>query len=311
MSGQGFTIGLAVASYEWMAAIALILYGTFFLPYYLKTRITTMPEFLENRFDHKTRLVFAIISVIGYVFIELAVVLYTGSLAMHSIFGLPLIWGMTILCVIAGGYTIYGGLNSIAYTDVVQVTVLILGGLAVTILGLLKVGAATPGHHATIWGGVNALIAGSPEKFHMILPINHPDLPWIGVFFGGMWLANIFYWGCNQFITQRTLAAKDVWHGRMGVVFAGFLKLLVPILVVVPGHHRVPALRRLDRDPARPVRSGQGRPRVSDAGEAIAAGRVDGTGHGWTARGGDVAHRIAAGVEFFDRHARRLPALFP
>ena len=235
MSGQGFTVGLAIASYEWMAALALILYGKFFLPYYLKTRITTMPEFLERRFDHRVRLAFAIISLIGYILIELAVVLYTGSLAIESIFGLPLGWGLALLCLIGGGYTIWGGLKSVAYTDIIQVTVLIVGGLVVTALGLIKLGQASPAHGATIWGGFESVLASAPEKFHMIQPWNHPDLSWIGVFFGGLWLANIFYWGCNQFITQRTLAARNVWHGQMGVIFAGFLKLLVPFLVVLPG----------------------------------------------------------------------------
>ncbi|UCE19481.1 MAG: sodium/solute symporter [Gemmatimonadota bacterium] len=235
MSGQGFSIGLAIASYEWIAAIALIIYGKFFLPYYLKTKITTMPEFLEKRFNQQVRLVFAVISLVGYIFIELAVVLYTGSLAMESIFGLPLVYGLAILCIVAGGYTIYGGLRSVAYTDIIQVTVLMLGGIAVTIIGLLKVGAATPEYSNTILGGLKAIVAGSPGKFHMVQSWNHPELPWIGVFFGGMWLANIFYWGCNQFITQRTLAARNVWHGQMGVVFAGYLKLIVPILVVLPG----------------------------------------------------------------------------
>lgn len=235
MSGQAFTIGLAIASYEWLAAIALILYGKFFLPYYLKTRITTMPEFLENRYNVHVRVVFAVISLIGYVFIELAVVLYTGSLAMQSMFGLPLIYGLAILCFIGGGYTIYGGLKSVAFTDIIQVAVLIAGGLAVTIVGLIKVGKADPMFADTLFGGFQALLHGSPEKFHMVQSYNHPDLPWIGVFFGGLWLANIFYWGCNQFITQRTLAARNVWHGQMGVVFAGYLKLLVPVLVVLPG----------------------------------------------------------------------------
>ncbi len=235
MSGQGYSIGLAIASYEWLAAIALILYGKFFLPYYLRSRITTMPEFLELRYDHKVRLVFAVISLIGYVFIELAVVLYTGSLAMESIFGLPLAWGLAILCLVAGGYTFYGGLKSVVYTDILHVSVLILGGLAVTVLGLVKVGSVSPGYSASVLGGLRAVLDGSPEKFHMVQSWNHPELPWVGVFFGGMWLANVFYWGCNQFITQRTLAARSVWHGQMGVVFAGYLKLLVPVLVVLPG----------------------------------------------------------------------------
>ena len=235
MSGRGYEIGLAIASFEWMAAIALVLYGKFFLPYYLKTKITTMPEFLERRFSDKVRLAYAIISLIGYIVIELAVVLYTGSLAIREVFGLPLPWGLVILCVIGGGYTIYGGFKAVAYTDIIQVTVLILGGLTVMLLGLHKVGGLLPEYGPSVFGGFKAILAGSPEKFHMVRPWNDPELPWVGVFFGGMWLANIFYWGCNQFITQRTLAAKDVWHGQMGVVFAGFLKLLVPLLVVLPG----------------------------------------------------------------------------
>jgi solute:Na+ symporter, SSS family len=235
MSGRAVEIGLAIASFEWMAAIALILYGKFFLPYYLKSKITTMPEFLERRFSDKVRLVYAIISLIGYIVIELAVVLYTGSLAIHSIFGLPLASGLAILCVVGGGYTIYGGFKSVAYTDIIQVTVLLLGGLTVTVLGLQQVGGATPGYGGSVLAGLHAVLDGAPEKFHMVRPWNDPELPWVGVFFGGMWLANIFYWGCNQFITQRTLAAKSIWHGQMGVVFAGFLKLLVPVLVVLPG----------------------------------------------------------------------------
>ncbi len=235
MSGRAFEIGLAVASYEWIAAIALILYGKFFLPYYLKTRITTMPEFLERRFDRRVRLVYAIICLIGYIVIELAVVLYTGSLAIQSLFGLPLGWGLAILCVIGGGYTIWGGLKSVAYTDIIQVAVLIGGGLAVTLIGLDKVGATSGEQGGSVLSGLQAIIRDAPEKFHMVRPWDDPELPWVGVFFGGMWLANIFYWGCNQFITQRTLAARNVWHGQMGVVFAGFLKLLVPVLVVLPG----------------------------------------------------------------------------
>jgi solute:Na+ symporter, SSS family len=235
MSGRGYEIGLAIASFEWIAAIALVLYGKFFLPYYLKTKITTMPEFLERRFNDRVRFAYAIISLVGYIVIELAVVLYTGSLAIREVFGLPLVWGLVILCVIGGGYTIYGGFKAVAYTDIIQVTVLILGGLTVTVLGLHKLGVLLPEFGPSVLGGFKAVLAGSPEKFHMVRPWNDPELPWVGVFFGGMWLANIFYWGCNQFITQRTLAAKDVWHGQMGVVFAGFLKLLVPLLVVLPG----------------------------------------------------------------------------
>jgi SSS family solute:Na+ symporter len=143
--------------------------------------------------------------------------------------------GLAILCLVGGGYAIYGGFKAIAYTDIIQVAVLILGGVTVTLLGLHKVGAALPEYGPSVLGGFRAVLAGTPEKFHMVMPWNDPELSWVGVFFGGLWLANIFYWGCNQFITQRTLAAKSVWHGQMGAVFAGFLKLLVPFLVVLPG----------------------------------------------------------------------------
>lgn len=235
MSGRGFEIGLAIASYEWIAAIVLVLYGKFFLPYYLKSRITTMPEFLEKRFDHKVRLAYAVICLIAYIVIELAAVLYTGSLAINQVAGLDFYTGLAILCVVGGGYTIYGGFKSVAYTDIIQVTVLILGGLTVTVLGLQAVGGATPGYSANIFSGLKAVLDGSPDKFHMVRAWDDPELPWIGVFFGGMFAANIAYWGCNQFITQRSLAARSLWHGQMGVVFAGFLKLLVPVLVVLPG----------------------------------------------------------------------------
>jgi len=234
MSGLAFNVGLAVASFEWLAAIALILYAKFFLPYYLKSRITTMPEFLERRFDHRVRLMYAVICLIGYIVIELAVVLYTGALAVQSIFGLSLKYGLLVFG-LAGAYAIYGGFKSVAYTDIVQVTVLVTGGLVVTVLGLQQLGRLTPECGASAWGGLRAVVAGAPEKFHLVRAWNDPDLPWVGVFFGGLWLANIFYWGCNQFITQGSLSARNVWHGQMGAVFAGFLKLLVPVLVVLPG----------------------------------------------------------------------------
>jgi SSS family solute:Na+ symporter len=235
MSGQGFAIGLAIASYEWLAAIVLIIVGKFFLPYFLKSKIVTMPEFLANRFNKRVQIVFAVISLFGYIFIELAVVLFTGALAIQSLFGLPILYGLAILFFLVGAYTLYGGLKSVAYTDVIHVTILITGGLVVTYLGLSKIGVL---NHAETWeafNGLKTLFEAAPEKFKMVQPLDHPELPWLGVFFGGIWLANIFYWGFNQFIVQKTLAAKNIWHGQMGLVFAGFLKLLVPVLVVLPG----------------------------------------------------------------------------
>lgn len=235
MSGQGFSIGLAIASYEWLAAIVLILVGKFFLPYFIKSRIVTMPEFLANRYNKKVQIVFALVSLTGYIFIELAVVLFTGALAIESLFGLPIVYGLAILFFLVGAYTLYGGLKSVAYTDMIHVTILIAGGLIVTWLGLSKIGVLTDASGFEALNGLKRIYESAPEKFKMVQPLDHPELPWIGVFFGGIWLANIFYWGCNQFITQRTLAAKNIWHGQMGLVFAGFLKLLVPVLVVLPG----------------------------------------------------------------------------
>ena len=235
MSGQGFSIGLAIASYEWLAAITLIIVGKFFLPYFLKSRIVTMPEFLANRFNKQVQFVFALISLFGYIFIELAVVLFTGALAMQSLFGLSIVYGLAILFFLVGAYTLYGGLKSVAYTDVIHVTILIAGGLIVTYLGLVKIGVLSNAETFEAFKGLKTIFQNAPEKFKMVQPADHPELPWIGVFFGGIWLANIFYWGCNQFIVQKTLAAKNIWHGQMGLVFAGFLKLLVPVLVVLPG----------------------------------------------------------------------------
>lgn len=235
MSGQGFSIGLAIASYEWLAAIVLIIVGKFFLPYFLKSKIVTMPEFLANRFNKRVQVVFAVISLFGYIFIELAVVLFTGALAIQSLFGLPIIYGLAILFFLVGAYTLYGGLKSVAYTDVIHVSILIIGGLIVTYLGLAKIGVLNHAEAFEALNGLKTLYHNAPEKFKMVQPLDHPELPWLGVFFGGIWLANIFYWGFNQFIVQKTLAAKNIWHGQMGLVFAGFLKLLVPVLVVLPG----------------------------------------------------------------------------
>ena len=260
MSGRGYEIGLAVASFEWMAAIALVLYGKFFLPYYLKSGITTMPEFLERRFSSKVRLIYAIISLIGYIVIELAVVLYTGSLAIREVFGLPLVWGLVILCVIGGGYTIYGGFKSVAYTDVIQVTVLICGGLAVTLLGLQKLGGLSPEYGASIVGGFKAVLAGSPEKFHMVRPWNDPELPWVGVFFGGMWLANIFYWGCNQFITQRTLAGTRHLARPHGRCLRRVPETPGPVPGCPAGDRRVSPLQSGLGPAARRMHPAQGRP---------------------------------------------------
>jgi len=222
-AGQGADFGLAVAAYEWMSAITLVIVARWFLPAYLANRVTTMPEYLERRFDARARGWLAIYMLLAYTFVAMATVLYSGGLALETIFGLPLWWGVTILAVFAGGYTAYGGLKAVVWSDLIQGTMLLLGGALTAWLGLRAV------------GGWDTLMDEAGDKFHMVLPLDHPELPWFAIFFGGLWIANLFYWGCNQFITQRALGARNVRQGRYGIVFAAYLKLLIPFIAVIPG----------------------------------------------------------------------------
>jgi SSS family solute:Na+ symporter len=223
MAGSGVDFGLAIASYEWMAAITLVIVARWFLPKFLKLGITTMPEYLERRFDVRSRSFLAAYMILAYVFVAMATVLYSGGLALQTIFDLPLGWGIVILAVFAGAYTAYGGLKAVVWSDVIQGLMLLAGGAIVTVIGLKAV------------GGWDVVMAEAGDKFHTVLPLSHPELPWFAIFFGGLWIANLFYWGANQFITQRTLAARDVKHGLYGTVFAAYIKLFIPFIVVIPG----------------------------------------------------------------------------
>ena len=223
MAGSGADFGLAIASYEWMAAVTLIIVARWFLPKFLALGITTMPEYLERRFDSRPRTILAVYMMLAYVFVAMATVLYASGLALETIFDLPLGWGIAITAVFAGAYTIYGGLKAVVWSDLIQGVMLLLGGLLTTVLGLRAI------------GGWDQLMAQAGDKFHMVLPLDHPELPWFAVFFGGLWIANLFYWGCNQFITQRALGARNILQGRYGVVFAAYLKLLIPFIIVIPG----------------------------------------------------------------------------
>ncbi|MFQ5748550.1 MAG: SLC5 family protein [Planctomycetota bacterium] len=242
MAGSGFSVGLAVASYEWMAAVTLVLVGRWFLPVFLRHGVYTMPEYLEVRFCSAARIFFSVLLLVAYIFIVLATVLYSGGLAIQAIFGLDIGWGILILSVIGGAYTIYGGLKAVVFTDVLQVVLLLAGGAVATWLGLRRV------------GGFSALLQAEPERFHTILPAGHSELPWTGVFLGGLWMANFFYWGCNQFITQRTLAARSLAQGQRGILLAAFLKLGIPFLIVVPGivAHRLYGAELASKDMAYP-----------------------------------------------------------
>ena len=245
MSGSGFRLGLAIASYEWMAAITLLVIAYFFLPIYLEKGIFTMPQFLEKRFDGRVRTLLAVFWLLVYVFVNLTAVLYLGALALEGIMGVPLFWGIAGLALFATVYSIYGGLEAVAWTDVVQVVVLIGGGLLTTVLALDAYAGDTGG----VAAGFVRLVGDMPERFNMILGpgelIYQDDagasqdayqlLPGLGVLLGGMWVANLFYWGCNQYIIQRALAGKSLKEAQRGLAFAGGLKLLLPLIVVIPG----------------------------------------------------------------------------
>lgn len=225
MAGKGFELGLAIASYEWMAAITLVLVALVFLPRFLKAGIYTIPEYLQYRYHSSTRSIMAILMLFAYVFIALASVLYSGALALQSIFEIELITGIVLIGVIAGVYTIYGGLTAVVWSDLIQGIALLIGGTIITVICFQQI------------GGVDAFLAKASvqSKLHTVLPWNHPDMPWVAVFIGGLWIPNIFYWGLNQFITQRTLAAKNIEEGQKGILFAAFLKLFIPFIIIFPG----------------------------------------------------------------------------
>ena len=233
MSGSGYSIGLAIASYEWMAALTLIIVGKYFLPVFINKGIYTIPEFVEQRFNKNLKTILAVFWIALYVFVNLTSVLYLGGLALQTILGIPLIYSILGLALFALVYSIYGGLSAVVWTDVIQVFFLIVGGLITTVMAVLYIGGADG-----LFGGLSRMAAAAPEHFSMILDQDNPqymNLPGIAVLIGGLWVANLYYWGFNQYIIQRTLAAKSIGEAQKGIVFAAFLKLIVPFLVVIPG----------------------------------------------------------------------------
>ena len=248
MSGSGFAIGLGIASYEWMAAITLILVGKYFIPIFLSKGIYTMPQFLEERYDGRVRTIMAIFWLGVYIFVNLTSVLYLGALAINTITGIEMIYGLAFLASFSIIYSIYGGLKAVALTDIIQVVLLVLGGLMVSYLALDKIS----GGQGPI-EGFAMMLSQVPEKFDMVLSKDNPhyiDLPGISVIVGGMWIMNFSYWGFNQYITQRALAAKSLQEAQKGIVFAAYLKLFMPLIVVLPGIAAamlVPELEKPDR----------------------------------------------------------------
>lgn len=234
MSGSGFKMGLAIATYEWMAALTLVIVAVFFIPVYLKNKIFTMPQYLNQRYNGNVAMIMAVFWLLLYVLVNLTSILYLGALAISSISGLNLTLCMVFLAIFAVMITL-GGMKVIGFTDVIQVFFLILGGLVTTYLALNLV-AEKFGSSGVI-NGFHLMKDNAADHFHMIFDKTNPnymDLPGLSVLIGGMLIINLNYWGCNQYITQRALGA-DIKTARSGILFAAFLKLLMPIIVVLPG----------------------------------------------------------------------------
>ena len=234
MSGQGFVVGMAIAVWELTAAIALIIMAKYFLPIFLEKKIYTMPQFLEQRFDKRVSLVLSFFWLIVYIFINLTSVLWLGSLAINALTGLHLFYGLVLLAIFSLAYSLSGGLKAVAMTDAVQVILLIFGGLAVSFIALNIISESNG-----VIEGMRVVLNEMPEKFDMILSADNPsykDLPGVWILLGlGVWIGHFFYWGFNQYITQRALAAKDIKEAQKGVMFAAYLKLLMPVVIVLPG----------------------------------------------------------------------------
>ena len=244
MSGEGFFAGIAVAAYEWIAALALIIIAIWFIPIYLKNKIYTMPQFLKTRYNETVALIMAIFWLLLYVFVNLTSILYLGAVAINGLIGGDNLHIIIIALAIFSLLIALGGMKVIGFTDVIQVAVLIIGGLATTYFALTVVSESF-GLGSNALAGFNALLKDAPEHFRMIfhkptpassqLDVNkYLVLPGITMYFAGQWIVNLNYWGCNQYITQRALGA-NLQTARTGILFAGFLKLLMPVIVMLPG----------------------------------------------------------------------------
>ncbi|MBX3253446.1 MAG: sodium/solute symporter [Chitinophagaceae bacterium] len=244
MSGDGFFAGVAIAAYEWIAALALIIIAVWFMPVYLKNKIYTMPQFLKTRYNESVSLIMAVFWLFLYVFVNLTSILYLGALAINGLLGGGYLHTIMVILSIFAIIITLGGMKVIGYTDVIQVLVLIIGGLATTILAL-NIVSDKVGTGAGAFDGFATLLKDAPEHFHMIFDKPTADspqieidkyliLPGIAMYFMGQWIVNLNYWGCNQYITQRALGA-NLQTARTGILFAGMLKLMMPIIVMLPG----------------------------------------------------------------------------
>ena len=223
LAGSGATSGLAVGHFEWLACLILLLLGWVFVPFYLRSNVFTMPEFLERRFNRNCATYLATISVIAYIFTKISVHLYAAAIVLERVVGWSPLTAAVILVVATGIYTIAGGLAAVIYTDLVQTLILLAGAIALTFIGLDKVGG---------FAGLRAAVPA--DYFHMIKPATDGEFPWTGIFFGAP-ILGIWYWCTDQVIVQRVLSAKDEGHAKAGTIFAGFLKVLPVFVLVLPG----------------------------------------------------------------------------
>src|SRR5437016_8865721 len=223
LAGSGATTGLAVGHFEWLACLILLVLGWVFVPFYLRSNVFTMPEFLERRFNRNCAVYLASISIIAYVFTKISVHLYAAAVVLERVVGWSPLTAAVVLVVATGIYTIAGGLAAVIYTDLVQTLILIAGAVILTFVGLDRV------------GGFAGLRAAVPTNyFHMIKPMTDSEFPWTGIFFGAP-ILGIWYWCTDQVIVQRVLSARDEGHAKAGTIFAGFLKILPVFLLVLPG----------------------------------------------------------------------------
>src|SRR6266851_1998980 len=223
LAGTGAGSGLAVGHFEWLACLILLLLGWLFVPYYLKSGVYTMPEFLEKRYSSAARTYFTWVSVIGYVLTKISVTLYAGGVVIRAVTGWNFYTAAIVLIVVTGLYTIFGGLRAVVYTEVLQAIVLILGSITLMAIGLSRVGG---------FAGLEAKVPAG--FFSMWKPSSHPDFPWTGIVFGAP-ILGVWYWCTDQHIVQRVLAAKNISQARRGTIFAGFLKILPVFIFVLPG----------------------------------------------------------------------------
>src|SRR5689334_2187100 len=223
LAGSGATSGLAVGHFEWLACLILLLLGWVFVPFYLRSNVFTMPEFLERRFNRQCSVYLAAISILAYIFTKISVHLYAAAIVLERVVGWSPMTAAVILVIATGVYTVAGGLAAVIYTDLVQTVILLIGAVVLTVIGLVEV------------GGFSGLRAALPaDYFHMIKPMSDPEFPWTGIFLGAP-ILGIWYWCTDQVIVQRVLSAKDQGHARAGTIFAGFLKVLPVFVLVLPG----------------------------------------------------------------------------